>query len=143
MPAMRRLMTTICYAAILTMLLPTVAGAAVYRVNTDGSGDFESIGEALATAISSDVIELSDGTFSGTANRNLEFSGKAITLRSASGNPQACVIDVGASPGDPARAFSFRAGLCALALRDRLSSVPTPARLAHATRGDWCPRSLR
>jgi hypothetical protein len=89
--------------------LATTHGA-VYRVLPDGSGDFPTIQQALTAADSSDVILLADGTFAGEENHNLDFLGKPLTLRSASGNPAACTIECTAGPGDPDiphRAFEF------------------------------------
>ena len=86
------------------------AGGAVHMVLPDGSGDFPTIQQALLAADSCDVILLADGTFAGDENHNLDFLGKPITLRSASGNPAACTIDCTIGPGDPDiahRAFEF------------------------------------
>ena len=65
---------------------------------------------ALFTAISSDVIELGNGVFTGPGNRDLDFAGKAIILRSQSGQAGACIIDAGGSAGAPHRVFVFRSG---------------------------------
>jgi hypothetical protein len=68
-------------------------GAETYLINPEGTGDFETIQEAIAAALDGDVIELTDGTFTGDGNRDLDYLGKAITIRSQSGNPEACVIN--------------------------------------------------
>jgi hypothetical protein len=102
----------------LTLILCTSGGAchalpAIHTVTPDGTGDFASIREAIEAADSLDVIELTDGRFTGPGNRNLDFGGKAITLRSRSGNPQTCIIDCqgdAAPPGEPRRGFVFRSG---------------------------------
>jgi hypothetical protein len=44
-------------------------------------------------ATEGDEVRLADGTYTGTGNRALRFGGRAMTLRSASGNRSACVID--------------------------------------------------
>ena len=54
-----------------------------------------------------DVIELTDGVFSGPGNRDLSFFGKDITVRSQSGDPTTCIIDCEGSDQDPHRAFLF------------------------------------
>lgn len=79
----------------------------IYVVNPEGTGDFPTIQAAIDAVHHGDVIELTDGTFTGDGNRDMDYLGKAITIRSQSGNPQACIIDCAGSPGDPHRGFSF------------------------------------
>jgi hypothetical protein len=73
----------------------------------DGSGDFLTIQEAIDAAIDGDVVELCDATFTGQGNRDIEFHGKAITVRSQSGQPDACIINCQGSPTSPHRGFMF------------------------------------
>ena len=40
-----------------------------------------------------DEVVIADGTYTGIDNKNLDVGGKAITVRSASGDPEFCVID--------------------------------------------------
>ena len=56
-------------------------------------GDFSNIQSALNAAQDTDIIELTDQTYIGSDNRNLDFLGKRVVLRSASDDPMACVID--------------------------------------------------
>lgn len=65
----------------------------IWCVEPDGSGDFPTIQHAIDASGNGDVIELGDGTFRGAGNRDLIFHGRRITLRSRSGDPDACVID--------------------------------------------------
>ena len=46
-----------------------------------------------AVLLPGDEICLADGVYTGAGNRDLDFQGKSITVRSASGDPMACVID--------------------------------------------------
>jgi len=55
--------------------------------------DLAAIQNAIDAAVPGDEVIVEDGVWSGPGNTNLDFWGKAITLRSASGNPAACVID--------------------------------------------------
>ena len=77
-------------------------------VTPDGSGSYPTIQEAVDAASDGDVIELADGLFSGPGNRDIDFLGKAITIRSRSGKPSLCVIDCQGTPEDPHRGFIFR-----------------------------------
>jgi hypothetical protein len=97
---------------LLTMclLLTSSVSATTHVIRPDGSGDFPTIQAAIDAAASGDVIELTDGSFEGDGNRDMDYLGKAITIRSQSGNPQSCVVDVQGAPGEPHRAFRFHSG---------------------------------
>lgn len=96
---------TVC---TLLALLSTVqlAEAGVYYVYPDQSGDFPTIQAAIDAAQSGDVIFLGDGRFRGVGNRALTYRGKAITIRSQSGDAESCIIDCEAA----AQGFSFTSG---------------------------------
>jgi len=68
--------------------------------------DYPTIEAAISAATPGDVVMLGDGVYSGDGNRELNFGGKAITVRSASGNPATCIIDCGGA----GRGFEFRSG---------------------------------
>ena len=89
------------------MILAMVATASgeTYVVNPEGTGDFPTIQAAIDAVVDGDIIELTDGTFTGDGNRDIDYLGKAITVRSQSGDPESCIIDCGASPGSPHRGF--------------------------------------
>jgi hypothetical protein len=64
-------------------------------LHPDGSGDAPTIQAAIDSAnFNGDVIELTDGVYTGPGNRDLYTSGKSFLLRSQSGNPAHCVIDL-------------------------------------------------
>ncbi len=69
------------------------ASAGIIFVKADGTGDYATIQAALSGAAAGSVIELADGTYTGAGNRDLDFLGKALILRSQSGRPSSCVID--------------------------------------------------
>ncbi len=78
----------------------------ILRVAPDGAGEYPTLLAAVAAAESGDIIELEDGVYEGEGNRGIRYFGKAITVRSRSGNPRACIIDCGSA----GRAFRFDAG---------------------------------
>ncbi|MBU1948273.1 MAG: C10 family peptidase [Candidatus Eisenbacteria bacterium] len=82
-------------------------GCDVVIVSADGSGDFPTIQEAIDASLDGYIIELTNGIYVGDGNRNLDFGGRAITLRSQSGNPYACVIDCQGSESSTQRGFYF------------------------------------
>jgi predicted outer membrane repeat protein len=86
------------------------AAAETYRVAPDGTGDYPTIQAAISAAGDGDVIELENGTYTGAGNRDLDFDGKAITVRSEGDDPDACVIDVASTESDPHDGFLFASG---------------------------------
>jgi hypothetical protein len=95
------------------LLLAAGSSATTYIVDPDGSGDFPTIQAAIDAAEDGDIIELTNGTFSGEGNRNLDLAGKAVTVRSQSDEPEQCIIDCGGGDADPdetLRGFTFHSG---------------------------------
>lgn len=58
------------------------ARATTYLVTPDGTGDFPTIQAAVDSSADGDLILLAPGGFLGEGNANVDFRGKAITLRS-------------------------------------------------------------
>jgi predicted outer membrane repeat protein len=84
--------------------------AETYVISPDGSGDFPTIQAAIDAAADGDIIALTDGTFTGQGNRDIDYIGKAITVQSQGGNPEACVIDCQGTETDPHCGFHFHKG---------------------------------
>jgi predicted outer membrane repeat protein len=93
-------------------MLSGSAGAVTYIVNPDGNGDFPTIQAAIDDpgVLDGDIIELTDGTFTGEGNRDVDYRGKAVTVRSQSGDSGTCIIDCEGSSGHLHRGFVFHAG---------------------------------
>lgn len=64
----------------------------VYYVDGDGPADLNNIQAAIDDANDGDVIIIKPGTYTGLGNRDIDFKGKAITVRSEQG-PSTCIID--------------------------------------------------
>jgi hypothetical protein len=77
-------------------------------IRSDRTGSYPTIQDAIFWARTGDVIVLADGVYSGEGNRDLSFMGKAITVRSQSGNPELCVIDCRDDSGALHRGFVFQ-----------------------------------
>lgn len=90
----------------LTFAALSSAGATTHLVRPDGTGTFPTIAAAITGASAGDTIALADGIFTGAGNRNLDFAGKPLIVRSQSGVREACTIDC-QSLG---RAFVFQSG---------------------------------
>ncbi len=76
------------------------ATAATIRVPTDQP----TIQAGIDAATDGDTVLVADGTYTGVGNRDIEFHGKAITLRSENG-PESCVIDAQWEGGESRRCF--------------------------------------
>ncbi len=76
-------------------------------VLADGQGDYETIQDAIDDVTAGCTIYLGDGTFAGPGNRDIDFGGKAVTVRSLSDNPSGCIIDCAGTSQDPHRGFYF------------------------------------
>jgi len=99
------------WVVIMTFLL-VMAGLTQGRTITVGHGssyDFNTIQSAIDEANDDDTVIVADGTYTGDGNRNIDFLGKAITLRSENG-PQNCIIDCNGSEAEPHRGFYFHSG---------------------------------
>ncbi|MBD3237443.1 MAG: hypothetical protein GF330_12120 [Candidatus Eisenbacteria bacterium] len=81
------------------------AHAASYVVSPDGSGDYPSISAAVTACVDNDIIELTNGFFTGDENTNVVISGKSIGIISQSGASDECRIDCGTSSAMTKRAF--------------------------------------
>jgi hypothetical protein len=80
--------------ACLVLCVPGSSRGDVHLVRTDGSGDYPNIQAAITGALAGDVIVLGQGVFTGSANRNIDFLGKRLTLTAAGANGTV-VIDCG------------------------------------------------
>jgi hypothetical protein len=87
--------------------LAHLAYGSTYVVNSSGSGDLPTIQAAINAAADGDTVALEDGTFNGDGNRDLSLLGKAIVVRSLSGNPSACLIDAQGTVYENHRGVAF------------------------------------
>ena len=78
-------------------------------VKPDGTGDCPTIQAAVDEAVNQDLILLQPGTYTGTGNRDIDFKGKSITVRSING-PYSTIIDCQGTQQDPHRGFTFHSG---------------------------------
>jgi predicted outer membrane repeat protein len=108
MKALTRCSFVLFTAAFLSPIIP--AAAETYLIEPDGSGDFPTIQEAIDAVVDGDVIELADGVFTGEGNRDLDLLGRAITIRSRSGDPESCIINCEGSESEPHRGLIFQSG---------------------------------
>ena len=69
---------------------------------------FDAIQEAIDAAASGDTVVIMQGTYTGDGNRDLDFKGKAITVRSEDpNNPNLVIINCEGTAESPHRGFDF------------------------------------
>ena len=78
--------------ALSFILLPSIAGAVVWHVYHDGSGDAPTIQGAIDLTSAGDTVLVHDGTYTGAGNKDLDFGGTDMVVRSENG-AEATVID--------------------------------------------------
>lgn len=84
------------------------ARSATWVIRPDGAGDFATLADAIAGSGDGDVLELTDGTFTGDGNRDLWIYDAVRTIRSRSGDPSTCILDAEGGPGVTRRIFGMQ-----------------------------------
>jgi parallel beta-helix repeat protein len=69
--------------------------------------EYDTIQSAIDAALNGDTVLVADGIYTGPGNRDIDFKGKAITVKSENG-PEGCIIDCDATYEDNHRGFYFR-----------------------------------
>jgi hypothetical protein len=106
---------------ILLLLLSSMVQAATYYVANTGNDSnpgtpaapFKTIQRGLNAAASGDFVQVADGIYTGVGNRDLNYNGKNLTLKSVGGATK-CIIDC----EQAARGINFRSGETAAAVLD-------------------------
>ncbi len=104
---MKTARTVITHLSAIMVLFAPCTTASTLLVNPEGTGTHPTIQAAIDSAAEGDTVLLASGTFRGEGNRDLDFLGKAITVRSESGDPDDCVLDCEGSYPNPHRGFHF------------------------------------
>jgi len=100
---------TIILSLVLLLAASGLAEGRTIMVKADGTGDYATIQAAIDDCNDGDIILLADGTYSGPRNRDIDFLGKAIMVKSENG-PEDCVIDCNGTGSEPHRGFRFWQG---------------------------------
>ncbi|UCG47658.1 MAG: right-handed parallel beta-helix repeat-containing protein [Phycisphaerales bacterium] len=89
---------------ITLLFAPNFAPAATRLVPSQ----YPNIQAAIDACTDGETVIVAPGTYSGPGNRDIDFKGKAVTVRSENG-PENCIIDCQGSDNHPRRGFYFRA----------------------------------
>jgi len=109
-----RLLMRIWVAIAFSFGVAVAAPARPIYVDANGTGDYPTIQAAIDAAVDGDSVILQPGTYTGEGNRDIDFLGKAITVRSTDPNDPnvvtSTIIDCNGTDADPHRGFIFHHG---------------------------------
>lgn len=87
------------------LLLTTCALGSIHSVPSD----YPTIQAGIDASVDGDVVLVAPGTYTGEGNRDINFRGKAITVKSE-GGPETCIVDCQSSREEYHRGFNFNNG---------------------------------
>ena len=79
------------FAVWLCLTLGVACRADIITVDDDGPADYTTIQAAIDASNNGDIVVVCPGTYTGGGNRDIDFAGKAITVRSTDPQDQAVV----------------------------------------------------
>jgi len=94
---------------LLTIFFLIIFTSTIHAVTVLVPSQYPTIQEAIDVCVDGDTVLVADGTYTGDGNRDIDFLGKAIMVKSENG-PEYCVIDCEGSEVEPHRGFYFHNG---------------------------------
>ena len=95
---------------ILSLWTGSLQAARIITVDDDGPADFNNIQAAINDANNGDTIEVQAGTYTGNGNRDIDFLGKVITVRSVDPNDPNIIETTIIDCNNDSRGFYFHSG---------------------------------
>ena len=92
------------------LIFAVLCQAQIITVDNNGPADFNNIQSAINNATNGDIVIVAPGTYTGPGNRNIDFLGKAITVRSTNPNEPNIVTVTVIDCGTAGRGFYFHNG---------------------------------
>jgi len=107
--------------------------ARVITVDDDGPADFNNIQAAIDDSNNDDTIIVADGVYKGVGNRDINFKGKAIVVRSENG-PEKCIINCNGISHSYRKGFYFYN-------REDSNSIVDGFTITNSETAIWCDQT--
>jgi len=102
----RTILSAMAIVCGLIMFCASAGAGEIWYVDDDAPANFSTIQAALDAATDGDTIIVRDGYYTGAGNRDIDFQGKAVHLKSENG-PENCIIDAQGTQAEPHKCFDF------------------------------------
>ena len=113
-------MKKLYFLSIISLFLEIPCTARVIIVDANGTGDYPTIQAAIDDSNDGDIVEVQQGTYTGIGNHNIDFLGKAITVRSTNPQDPCLVASTVIDCQGAGRGFYFHSGEDANSILDGL-----------------------
>jgi parallel beta-helix repeat protein len=125
-----------------SLTLAVVSQAEIIIVDDDGPADFNNIQAAIDDSNDGDIIFVFPGTYTGPGNRDIDYDGRAVTVRSVAPEDPYFVAATVIDCEGVGRGFNFNSGEDANSVLNGLTITNGYADYGGAIRCGWSPTIL-